>query len=280
MNHIFISYAGKNHSIAKKLEEAINIQLSKVFHAELVEDRKEGDTTFTEKVIKYFRKCNIFIVLLTKEALQNQFVNQEWGYAKCLKEFGQIQILLHIIEKNIFGKRIQSAGFISTNMDFIDIIKKYNGKYKYEEMIKEVINFLKLKEDELIPVVPEALQKLNRFLKEIDQNIELKTELIENENSFRNSLSMNPINFHFNYALQILQVGHLFPISFSEMIKLYIDKIKEINIWKGLARDWAISRGRHHESNTNKFYEILNKSDEIFNNTRQSTKAQIEIYEN
>lgn len=275
MHYIFISYAGENHLIAKKFEEAINTQLSKDFCAELVEDRKEGDTTFTEKIIKYFKKCNIFIVLLTKEALQNQFVNQEWGYAKCLKEFGQIQILLHIIEKNLFGKRIKSAGFISTNMDFIDINKKINGKYKYKETIREIISFLESKEDDLIPIFPESLEKLNRFLKEIDKNIALKTELIENENSYRTKLYMNPINFHFDYALQILQVGHLFPKIIAEMIELYINKIKEINVWKGIAIDWAISRGEHHELNTNKFYKILTKSNEIFNDMRQLTKDQI-----
>lgn len=274
MNHIFISYAGDNYNIAKELEKSVNSQISSSFSAELVEERREGDTTFTEKVIKYFRKCNVFIVIITEEALKNQFVNQEWGYAKCLKEFGQIQVLLHILEKNKSGERIKSNGFISTNMDYIEV-----NKEKCEVMIMEVINFLKIKEGELIPIIPETIQKLNRASIELDKNIELRKELIESEPSFRTSLSMNPKSFHYDYALQILQVGYLFPINFSEKIELYVDKIKEINIWKGLARDWAICRGNFHEDNTNKFYEILNGCEEIFNRIKQATLAQKKIFE-
>ena len=95
MNDVFLSYAGPDHDIAEELAEAINQKLADTFRIELVEDRKEGDTTFTEKVVRYFRRCNVFLVLLTKESLTNQFVNQEWGYAKCLKELGQIQVILN-----------------------------------------------------------------------------------------------------------------------------------------------------------------------------------------
>jgi hypothetical protein len=74
-NYVFLSYAGANHRIAKSLCDSINSLLSSSFYCELVEDREESDTTFTEKVISYFRKCNTFIVLITKASLDNQFVN-------------------------------------------------------------------------------------------------------------------------------------------------------------------------------------------------------------
>jgi len=121
MHYVFISYAGDDYQVAKKIELDINKCLRSDYNAQLVEDRKEGDTTFTEKVIDYFKICNVFIVVLTNNSLKNQFVNQEWGYAKCLKEFGQIQILLHITQVNPNKLRVESKGFISTNMDFIDL---------------------------------------------------------------------------------------------------------------------------------------------------------------
>ncbi|HUV02303.1 MAG TPA: TIR domain-containing protein [Desulfobacteria bacterium] len=278
MNYVFICYASGDHTIAKKLEEKINQELSESFHAELVEDRKEGDTTFTEKVIRYFKKCNVFIVLITTEALTNQFVNQEWGYAKCLRELGQIQLLLHVIEKSHDGKRIESKGFISTNMDFIDLERIIQNKPNLNKMTNDVINFLKNKEQELIPILPEVQQKLKRFSIEIKKNIDLKKDLIKNEVSFRERLSMNPSRFQIDYALQVLQVGHPFPISFIENIELYVERIKELNIWKELARDWAICRGKYHKSNTSKFYGLLKDSNQIFEKIRQEVERQYEIY--
>ena len=268
VNYVFISYAGENHSIAKKLEEEINRQLSNSFHAVLVEG-KEGDTTYTENVIGYFKKCNIFIVLITTEALTNQFVNQEWGYAKCLREHGQIQVLYHVTQKNHDGKKIDSKGFISTNMYSIDLEMDSQNKPNIDKMVNEVINRLKNKEQELFPILPEVEQKLKRFSTEIKKNIDLKNELIGNENLFRKRLSMNPSRFQIDYALQILQIGSRFPIDFIGMIESYVEKIKELNIWKELARDWAICRGRYHDSNTGKFYELLRKSDQTFDEMRQ-----------
>jgi len=278
MNYVFICYASGNHTIAKELEEKINRELPESFHAELVEDRKEGDTTFTEKVIRYFKKCNVFIALITTEALTNQFVNQEWGYAKCLRERGQIQLLLHVIEKSHDGKRIESKGFISTNMDFIDLEMIIQNNPNLNKMTNDVINFLKNKEQELIPILPEVQQKLKRFSIEIKKNIDLKKDLIKNEVSFRERLSMNPSRFQIDYALQVLQLGNPFPISFIENIELYVERINELNIWKELARDWAICRGKYHKSNTSKFYELLNDSNQIFEKIRQEVEIQYEIY--
>ncbi len=72
MNYVFVSYAGENKKIAVKLANEINTKLKGYFLSELVEDRKEGDTTFTDKVINYFKKCNVFIVIITRESLKNQ----------------------------------------------------------------------------------------------------------------------------------------------------------------------------------------------------------------
>ena len=49
-NNIFISYAKRDKLIAKELEKEISKTFPDSFKAELVEDRKAGDETFTEKV--------------------------------------------------------------------------------------------------------------------------------------------------------------------------------------------------------------------------------------
>lgn len=235
---------------------------------------------FTEKVIREFKKCNVFIVILTKDALNNQFVNQEWGYAKCLKELGQVQLLLHVIEKDSNGERIESKGFISKNMDFLDIEVDKQGDYNSKKMVDGIIDALEEKKDELIPILTEIQQKLKRCTTEVDKNIELKNELLKTRKEFIDRLSMKPSQFQKDYALQILQRGHLFPKLFVEKIEVYITKIKEINIWKELVRDWTICRGQEHKYNTSNFYDVLEKSDKIFEGIKLEIKKQCDIYFN
>jgi TIR domain len=194
-NYVFLSYAGPNHKIAKALGDNINNLLSSSFHCELVEDREESDTTFTEKVISYVRKCNTFIVLVTKDSLQNQFVNHEWGYAKCLKEFGQIQLLIHVTEISEDNIRIKSNGFFANNMDFIDLKLLATGRYLSNEMILNVVKFLKDKSDNLLPVYTEKAEKLFRFCKEILWNIKLAERIASQEKSLREYLGFDVLPF-------------------------------------------------------------------------------------
>jgi len=260
MNNVFISYAGADRNIAKDLCLRINSLLGENFYSELIEDRKQGDTTFTEKVVNYFKICNVFVVLLTEESLKNQFVNQEWGYARCLKEIGQIQLLFHITKLDHSGKRIESSGFISTNMDFINLSYDKDGKPLKEGTILETIEFLKSRESELIPIIPEKQQKLQRFIEEIDRNLSLTEDIISGRESFEKELSINPLQFRYDYALQLLQVGHLFPKSLCREIENYIDLLKEIYVLKDQLTIWAICRGKYHSGNWGNFQARLDKA--------------------
>lgn len=277
MHYVFISYDSSDYEIAKKIENGINHQLKSFYNSKLVEDRKEGDTTFTEKVIQYFKQCNVFIVLLTDNSLSNQFVNQEWGYAKCLKEFDQIQILLHITQFYSNNKRIESKGFISKNMDFIDLHYE-NNTPQIEGMVSQLINFLQEKERYLRPIFTEKQNKLKRFLTEIDKNINLQIELSSKKQDFREYLAINPSLFRYDYALQIINIGHLFPNKFIEKTEGYIEILKELNIRKNMMVDWAICRGFSHKDNTQDFYRILNKNIKEFELIKQITEQEYEVY--
>ncbi len=276
MHCVFISYANPDYQIAKKIEVEINDRLHLSFDARLVEDRKEGDTTFTEKVIEYFKLCNIFIVLLTKDSLNNQFVNQEWGYAKCLKEYGQIQMLLHITQV-CQKKRIESSGFISTNMDSIPLQYDDNG-HKIDKMISELLDFLREKESSLRPVLTEKQNKLGRYLNEINNNIDLQSELISKKQGFINDLAMNPLKFRYDYALQIIGIGHYFSNEFIEKAVSYVDVLNELNIRKDMVIDWAISRGRFHGPSTQDFYDMLKKNVKGFESIKKIIQEEYRIF--
>lgn len=266
-NGIFLSYAGKDREIAQYMADEINRQIGDNFYCYLVEASRQGDTTFTDKIINYFRTCNVFLVLLTKYSIKNQFVNQEWGYAKALKEIGQIQIIQHIIEKgaentNHLGKsydnngRIISKGFISQNMEFIDLELKENH-YNTKDCTSSVISFLKEKQNTLRPIATERQQKLKRFINENKDNNLIALDLVASKDELKLKGSLNPDQFSYDYALQIIQVGHLFPIDFIDSVEDYIVKCKRLNAWKELQMQWILSKGKLHQGNVDHYFELL-----------------------
>jgi hypothetical protein len=239
-NGIFLSYDGMDREIAQYMADEINEKLGDNFYCNLVEARREGDTTFTDKIIKYFKTCNIFLVLLTGHSIKNQFVNQEWGYAKALKEIGQIQIVQHITEKYVENTnhsskyhgengRIISNGFISQNMEFIDLELK-NNSYNIRDCTSNVISFLMDKQNILRPIATERQQKLKRFINENNNNISISSNLIDSKEALRQRGSLDPDQVSYDYALQIIQVGHLFPLDFINFLENYITNCKRLNL--------------------------------------------------
>jgi hypothetical protein len=268
-NGIFLSYAGEDGEIAQYMADEINRQIGDNFYCHLVEATREGDTTFTDKIIGYFRTCNIFLVLLTKYSIKNQFVNQEWGYAKALKEIGQIQIIQHITEKcventNRLGKdydrnnRIISMGFISQNMEFIDLELKDNS-YNTKDCTSSIISFLMEKQNILRPIATERQQKLKRFINENSSNCSIALDLSVSKDELKSKGSLNPDQFSYDYALQIIQVGHLFPIDFIDFLETYIIKCKRLNAWKDLQMQWILSKDGLHEGNVKFYFYLLDE---------------------
>jgi hypothetical protein len=62
--------------------------------------------------------------------------------------------------------------------------------------------------------------------------------------------------YKYNYALHLLQIGHLFPRSFSEQLEQYIHELQTINVFKDVILHWAISRGQYHEGGVNDFFKV------------------------
>ena len=267
MNGIFLSYAGEE---LKYMVDEINSKLGANFFSHLVESRREGDTTFTDKIIKYFKLCNVFLVLLTRNSIKNQFVNQEWGYAKALKEIGQIQIIQHITEKctknanHSLGidydeyNRITSNGFISQNMEFIDLELNDNS-YNIKDCTYSIISFLMEKQTILRPIATERQQKLKRFINENSNNCSIALDLVASKNELEHKGSLNPDQFSYDYALQIIQVGHLFPIDFIDSLETYIIECKRLNASKDLQMQWILSRAGLNGANVKFYFYLLDE---------------------
>jgi hypothetical protein len=212
----------------------------------------------------------VFLVLLTRNSIKNQFVNQEWGYAKALKEIGQIQIIQHITEKcaeqtNCSDEvtydeysRIISKGFISQNMEFIDL-ELENNSYNIRNCTSNVISFLMGKQDILRPIATERQQKLKRFINENNNNISISLNLIDSKDALRQRGSLDPDQVSYDYALQIIQVGHLFPIDFINSLETYITNCKRLNAWKDLQMQWILLRNQLHGGNINRYFDLLDE---------------------
>jgi len=219
---------------------------------------------------------------LTKKSINNQFVNQEWGYAKALKELGQIQVIKHITERYINSNdideeircqydefsRIKSRGFISQNMEFIDL-KIEKGRIRLEDMAKDVIFFLREKQPVLRPVLTEIQQKLIRFNNENDLNITIIDDLVNSKEDLLSRGSLNPNQFSYDYALQIISIGHLLDQNFIANVENYIKVGKELNVWKNIQVEGVISRGGFNQGNTEKYFSVLEETSQICRNMKK-----------
>ena len=188
---------------------------------------------------------------------------------------GQIQLLIYIIKEDT---RPKTRGFISPNMAPIILEINEEGKPKIEKMIKEVLGLLKDKEGKLIPILPEKQQKLRLFSKELEKNKKLMKKLINEKDGYLNHLSIDPRKFEINYALQIVDKGHIFEMNLINKIENYIENINELNVWKNLAVDWAICRGQRHQYNTDNFYNLLVDSELIIDDMIKEIDALMKFY--
>ena len=77
---VFISYSEidrrKKDILVKEIDKWMNLK-----HI-VIADKRQTNLYLSEKVIRGFSLAHYVIVILTKNSIQNQWVNQEIGYAK------------------------------------------------------------------------------------------------------------------------------------------------------------------------------------------------------
>jgi len=183
---------------------------------------------------------------------------------------------------NLRANPIRSKGLISTNMDFINLVIR-NEKADMKSCSNEIISLLKTNQNKLKPIFTEIQQRLIRFTNEFIQNRDFIDGLIKTKNDLINEgiidklltekrfyykeeelknvkLNLNPHQFSYDYALQLISIGHFFDINFVEKVEVYIKNGKELNIWKDVEKQWAISRGIVNPGNTKCYFESLEKA--------------------
>jgi tetratricopeptide (TPR) repeat protein len=96
---MFVSFAGDDREFVNSIEA----MLGKVFRTDIesvnVEKMRQPGAEFGKQVANSLRDCQWFAVLLTKDAMRNQWVNQEIGYAECLRGLGKITAFIPVVER-------------------------------------------------------------------------------------------------------------------------------------------------------------------------------------
>jgi hypothetical protein len=110
MTKIFISYSSKNQALLNHLRTLF--EQNKKFALTIVPEQNMNLTPSSEKVKKGLDSSNIFVAILTEEALNTQWVNQEIGY--WYAKHNQPRKMYFLVEKKAMPKL---NGFISRDMD-------------------------------------------------------------------------------------------------------------------------------------------------------------------
>ena len=131
-SEIFYSHAEKDVLLTELMKEGIEALGLNVFVHEYKDDYGEPVTKAIEDAIS---SCDFFVVALTDDAINSQWVQQEIGYAKrCLDE----GLLSAIVPIKVTKKRI--TGFI---YNIRPIISKGARKYNdYDNIVCDLLDFL------------------------------------------------------------------------------------------------------------------------------------------
>jgi len=139
MKKIFISHSNEDANKVKALKKALEKHKSE-FIAIVIIDQKSPGQYFTEKVTTGIDECDLICPIFTKKSLNNQWLNQEIGYA-----FAKKKGIIPIVSNSVLKKL---KGFVNSQLDcpfrfdqFLDKSKEAASFRKsYKEMIDHIIN--------------------------------------------------------------------------------------------------------------------------------------------
>ncbi len=148
---VFISFSADDISLVKRLK--IRIDKSPYLSATVITDIRDAQKHNTDKVAAGINECFYFVPIITEKSINNQWVNQEIGFASALKKqfFPIIQ----------FGLLDRLKGFVNKERDQpyqfkITGIEKSDRKY-FRDCVNKLIEDI---ENKLKPlIVSEASQE-------------------------------------------------------------------------------------------------------------------------
>ena len=126
---IFIAHTSEDEPQAREICDGLKNIVQ--FQPYLAQDYPMPGENFKERIQNSIEDSAFFIVILSKNALSNQWVNQELGYACAIKKRKRGFQIIPISSSDLILK-----GFITRDSEDLILLEKYRG---HEEIIADII---------------------------------------------------------------------------------------------------------------------------------------------
>ncbi len=112
MVDVFVSYSvGDDQRLAESLRDHLALNYGRAIKPILAADFRSDAEEGAAKVQRLISRCQVFVVFYTTKGSENQWVNQELGYAMALSPPNGIRII------PIYDRREDFAGMLHTRID-------------------------------------------------------------------------------------------------------------------------------------------------------------------
>lgn len=159
--NIFISYSSENANKMNALKRAI--LKSEMLAPIVVADKRSPKKSLADKVRGAILESDYLVPILTESSINNQWVNQEIGFAEAL---GTKIKIFPIVEKAIFN---DLKGFIHSNLELPYQYAPSENKSKeassfrksYQLLLEDIAHFEEIRDDPSLASIKNLLQKIN-----------------------------------------------------------------------------------------------------------------------
>jgi hypothetical protein len=159
---IFISYCSENINKVNSLKRYIS--KNEMLKAIFVADRRSPKTSLAAKVKEGLKSADYFVPILTKESINNQWVNQEIGFVEAR---GSKVKIFPVAEHSILKKL---KGFIHKNLELPYCYESFQEKKKESRSFRKCVNLLlndiiaieKIEDDSNLKNIMSKLQRADR----------------------------------------------------------------------------------------------------------------------
>ncbi len=141
---VFISFCYEDKQLKERLKR--KIAKNEILYPIVITERRSPNTLNTEKVKQGLKECDYFLPIITHLSLNNQWVNQEIGFAAALE-----RPFYTLIETGLLNKL---KGFINKEIDqpyqFEISTNKKTTRKKFRDQYNKLIHDLEKENQEII----------------------------------------------------------------------------------------------------------------------------------
>jgi hypothetical protein len=109
-----------------------------------------------------------------------------------------------------------------------------------------------------------------------DKYIPTKEELVKIKDA---GLWIPKDNFSYNYALQIIEVGHLLDKNYIDRIREYISNGRKLNFQKEFCQQWIVTRGNINPDEAKSYFNLLYKTKEMLMKMKKAIDKELKKYQ-